>query len=965
MIAHLQPLIKFELYSHQVEDVTLSDEGQERPPQSDEQIQEESPQVKKLNKPRRRTLRPSLGTILEESAESRIVPCLTPNMKSRPAYMSPVKQWSAAVDRLKTPTKIAGSPMSRFSLAATPDAVKSDITNERGHFRVPSPTSTETTAAFSDIGSGTPARQSLPSPSATDSTPLRNEAIDAAATELATESSYHTTIPIFDQPADQALAEPVHEFKRRISLNNALRSDRRSSTRVLKTVKNWIASTHTPNRRHSDVAQIMEQPQGGNRRHTLDVDVGRNPDIFGQKLPEPEVQISRAVDDKILDQETQHKEKSMFDMRFAEFQQKMNKRNQPPINEAELAAEIDEDVVNVYLHLAPKSDVESPKPSPQTPRKYSRGMEIPWDDFKLFAGVKIAQTTEGIIDMNSVKDAVDTDAITSASPVPASAGIILDGEQNTSALSSEEDSEGDEGSETNMDITFDISGPSDKSDGIRINEPTVNVLDCPVAQVEDPDETIEDTTTATTVIAEEIKDNADDDSALALLHSFVRKAQTSKEGKQNTHQDTVPIFASAIARKRLSGSMMTSDTGSPMAKAETESSTPSPRKPLEARDANRSPSPKKRKLGETGDAPLVKKCGRLAKPDLEDIEPSQPRKRRKKMESDTDDIFNPEMDLGQNLTQKSQASGIARRSSRIATTKSSKAISTIPVRFPGSSGMLQDPDMPAVSTTGINSAVLQRKVEKDLATETRTNTRRNKGGAVPVPVALVALAQQPFEETTTVQIPCTASNSNKSQRPSGNKTVRWDAVLARVQGEEYKSSPVTSPEVAQEPLPDNIENKEDNNNNKNEDEEDENMPSPPQMRHIGMSPAPKKSNNNNKRPGTPVAGGQLQTEQITTTTTAPAAAQPEPEKKLQTPRRSTRSATTTTSRLPRTRSNASSPAAAPAAAAAPVVTTATPKKSTLSAPSRKAAGRPAAAAAPSVAGRLGTPAPKRRGARRV
>lgn len=939
MIAHLQPLIKFELYSDQIDETALWSQDHQQTPQPEQKVQEEPQQVKKTNTSRRRTLRPSLSTILEESAENLRVPCLTPNGKTSPAYSSPVKQRSAAVDRFKMPTKVAGSPRSKFTLAATPEAAHFEITNEQGHFHVPSSTNTETTAGPSDTTFDTRGRLSVPSFIATDS-PAGNMA--------PVKVTSYDTVPIFDQPADQNQAEPQHESKRRISLDNARRSDRRSDTKALRRSKNWVATTNTLNRRYSDVAQLIGQSRRSNRRHTLDVDVGRTLDIFAQPLPETETQLPPAQNNQA---NAQQEEKSTFDIQFEEFQQ----RKPAKINEIDLSAEIDEEVVKMYVNTnsTPKSENrDSAKPPEQSPTKYTPGKGIPWDDFKLFAGVKIVSPRKDISEIIPEQGADGVEITVSENIVPDAVNIIVDEEEATYSPDSEHEEEHDDDNlatdtiVTDMDVSIDIGAISDESDGTCLNKPTVDIFHDITPPVEGADETFEERPAEAdeTTTIEADKDTADDDSALALLHSFVRRAQTSK---QSGTQDTVPILASTIAKKRMPGSMIsaTSDTGSPMAKVEGGIDSPSPRKPLEARDANRSPSPKKRKLGmETGeDVLILKKSGRLSKPDLDDLEPSQPRKRRKKMESNTDDIFNPDMDLSQVLTQKSRGGpGIARRSSRIATTKSSKTdnaqseFSTIPVRLPGSSGMLShDSDVPAVSTTGVTTATIQRKVEKDLATETRTNTRKNKAGAVPVPVALVALAQQPAGTS-----PTSGTCVGKGSRPGGSKTVRWDATLARVQGEEELSATTTTNLETQEAVAAVAVN-----SNDGKDDDDENLPSPPQMRHVGeISPAlaPK------ARPGNPITC-QLQEEQQTVAPVEPE--QPEKKTKVMLTRRSTRS-TTTASRLPMAKNDAPTPVAIPS----------TPKKSALPAPSRKV-GRPAVGGW--VAGRLGTPAPKRRGARRI
>lgn len=923
MIADLQPLIKFELYSDQIDDATFSEQSQQQTLQPVQEVQEEVQQVKKTNS-RRRTIRPSLSTISEDFNETLGLPP-TPGSKAGSPYKSPTKQWSAVTDKLKTPTKVAESPLKNFTIAATPEAGKIEITNQRGDLHITSPTSAEITTDHSEAGVNGCGDLHIPSPSATGSTTYYTIAAGASPFKTTTENSHGLEVAVFDQPADQVRQEPEHESKRCVSLNNARRSDRRSDTKVLKRVTNWITSKHTANRRHSDISSVFEKSGRSHRRHTLDVDVGRNLDIFGQSplrtVSHTEDQAAEKENDILPEQTVEQTAQQAFDLKFEEVKQKLAKRKHAPALNTKVGCDIEIDEEILKAHETPRYPRKWKKF--ESPKKSVPDIEIPWDDFKLFAGINITSATNATGNITPSSEDNDRDEVIPEDTVPTATETASGAMGEVGASVSGAEDMNEQGMcDEELSVEMDTFQEIDCTDSNVVDEPTKEPLskvrkggnqqEQDAAQIDNK----ADVPLGDFVMIDEDKENAEDDSALAMLHNFVRRVQTSKEGKRSDGRDFVSILPPQITKKRRSSSMnsATSDSGSPMTRFEVAAATPSPRKPLEAKDTNKSPSPsKKRKLGETEDAPLNKKSGRLTKPDLEDIEPSKPKKRRRRMESDTDDIFNPDMDLNQVLTQK--GSGVSRRSNRIAVTKSTKTSvpSTIPVRFPGSSGMLQDPDMPAVSTSGITNAVIQRKAEKDLATETRTNTRKNKGGAMAVPIALVVLAQQTSEDSSAgTPVP------KKSIRPGGNKSVRWDTTLTRVQGEEVGE--VTAVVVTEEqPVG---------------GEEEENLPSPPQLRSVKLSP---------DRPAKQAAC------QLDEPASAPAViavpVQPEPEKK-QPPRRSTRSSVV--SRLP-TRSPGSA---------------ATPKKSPLPDHPRIKPGRSSTGAASAVAGRLGTPAPKRRGARR-
>lgn len=833
LIAKLQPLIKFELHPSQIDEVAYFEQEnaiEQRDVQQTESQQdsvppsprvpdpEEPAQQLRKEKPgrRRRTLRPSLSTISEATGETLAFPTLTPTL-NRVIHASPAKRRQEAADQHKTPTKVTETPMKDFTLAATPHTGDIKLNTQSGHLIVPS-----SLTNVDSISGGSPTSdhagqihtspifniQDITSEAPGDNVEGHDHSPSAASPDLvhtATEdsSTYFTALPFFDQPIPDVQVEPEHESRRRVSLNNARRSDRTSDVKIIKRVHNWMAGAAVgKKRRHSDMS-VLHQPVVSKRRHTLDVDAGMNPDIFGQLKGIP-----------------------------------------PP--------------------------AESPK-----------------------------KPTEMLHEQ------------TEASHEHVSSPPTMSSENSThdKALASPE---------------------NDESEERAANESN--------AENEDDEE------------------NVEGDSDMAYLQSFVQRSKSSKEEKRDD-VPSAPILLKVFSKKRRSGSLnsATSDAGSPMAKMTNSAATISTAKarvPLGEKDANKSPSPsKKRKLNaaEDGSMPLKKKSGRLVAPDLDDLEPAttKRKKRRKGIESDSDDVFNPEMDFNQVLTQRSTTGGAgARRSTRIATTQKPEP-APINVRLPG--GVFVDNgDMPTVSTAGITNAVLQRKADQDLANKTRANTRKNRGGAVPVQMALASMAERTgdgdadeFTITTTVFV------EPKVGRSGGIKTVRWDEILARVQGEETVAiAAAVEPEeckaVAESPT--------EAEDQKEDEEEDTQLPSPPQLRVVNL-PSPGAD-----RPDNPVAN-QLAID---------GEEQEAPVKNRLAPvRRSSRAATV--SRLPKRGGGSSAPTAAP------LTPIPTPKRSSLPAPSRVSklgGGRGGAAAvgAAETRARLGmagpgTPAPRRGGRR--
>lgn len=880
-IARLQPFIKFELHISQIDEAICSDHDEEcgligaAMEHHTQQIvvptsaRVSAPEVltqllnRRKSSHRRRTLRPSLGTITEATDEAPmssmlpLTPASTRRLSSSPTKTS---QWPAYA--AKTPTKVAESPLKNFVMSVSSErfgvqieekqdgqavvapspADRQQISSHVDQVRLSSPSRTEGsnshTPVFNHAGHFR-APSTIGTASTISETQIFNKdghfcapsTIYSDSTRSATESSstYVTGLPLFDQPISKTQAEPEYESRRRFSLENARRSDRTSDVRIIKRIRTWMAGSFMgTKRRYSDIGGISGEQQEPKRRHTLDVDAGMNPDIFGQ-LPT------------------------------------LPAHNKPPIESMEI---FDEAVKRSEDHV----------PTPPA---------VPAEE-------------EG-----------------SPSPVKAS--------------------------------------PHDQ--------------DVALSEGEEPGENAESEEIEEAAESEDDEDNVEGDSDITYLQSFI---QRSKSSKGETHKDvpSAPILIKGFSKKRRSTSMSsaTSETGSPQARITTTATmtTSSPRVPLGEKDANKSPSPsKKRKLkglGVESDVPLKKKTGRLAPPDLEDSEPTNPRKKRRKgRESDTNDIFNPSMDMNQVLTQKSGPGGGgagSRRSTRIATIPK-RDPPAIPVRLPGSAAHMLA-DLPEVSTAGVTNAAFQRKLDKELTAETENNTRRNRGDAVPVHLALASMAERSNDgdETTIV------SFELKVVRAGDGKAVRWDEILARVQGEATESaSPVETEEKVEAESAVKVAEEE------KEDEEDTHFPSPPQLRVVQPTP---------DRPGYPI-GPQLS--ENDDDADQPSARKSAPSRSPAPVRRSSR--TTAASRLPKRGTggaavtlSAAAAAAAVTPSAAPLLPVQTPKRRTslLPAPSSRVSkagvgvrsGGPAATEA--ARARLGmagpgTPAPRRGGRR--
>ncbi|KAK4231851.1 hypothetical protein QBC38DRAFT_176658 [Podospora fimiseda] len=274
-----------------------------------------------------------------------------------------------------------------------------------------------------------------------------------------------------------------------------------------------------------------------------------------------------------------------------------------------------------------------------------------------------------------------------------------------------------------------------------------------------------------------------DDSETEMLRKFVTRVAADKNAKVAAAAAAAALSTQSSRLNRHSGSTnpVTSSTGSPITGTDSESLTD--RIPLGEKSPN-SPSPvKKRKLGETSDD--------VAK-ETHDPSPEQPSTQN----SNPQPVLKKRRKLGEPFSGTAATSAAIppddddpteeapRRSTRTRSARSLKpsapsansitlsALSMIPVRLPGM-GAMDDSAM-----DGRKSMGRLRNEEKDIAIITKTNTRKNKGAAVPPPVVLQKQQHDPSWiklESKRVVDPTKPEGASKA------KSVRWDEQLARYQ----------------------------------------------------------------------------------------------------------------------------------------------------------------------------------------
>jgi hypothetical protein len=253
-----------------------------------------------------------------------------------------------------------------------------------------------------------------------------------------------------------------------------------------------------------------------------------------------------------------------------------------------------------------------------------------------------------------------------------------------------------------------------------------------------------------------------DDSETEMLRNFVTRVTADKNAKAAAAAAEAAAIASEpgrpIRRSRPSFSV-TSSSGSPIPIPKSDPDTPPGRIPLVEKSTN-SPSPaKKRKLEELLDFPS--KNHDRANPTEEDPAPRNnkesdgPRlikRRRRRLDpvlAEPTPALSPEPENNPPRRRSTRTSArLVTRNTRVALRPSapsanSIAFSMMPLRFPGMTGTLDDEAALEAHLAASARARQQRSEEKDLATVTRVNTRKNKAGAVPPQMVLAQLADDP------------------------------------------------------------------------------------------------------------------------------------------------------------------------------------------------------------------------------
>ncbi|KXX75115.1 hypothetical protein MMYC01_208890 [Madurella mycetomatis] len=251
-----------------------------------------------------------------------------------------------------------------------------------------------------------------------------------------------------------------------------------------------------------------------------------------------------------------------------------------------------------------------------------------------------------------------------------------------------------------------------------------------------------------------------DDSEMEMLRKFVTRVAADKNAKAVA--EGLAKKASRPPRRSGPAVSMTSSSGSPMPIAKPESGTPVRRKPLGERSPN-SPSPaKKRKLGELLDFPVKDKDS--ADPQNKDKDNGDNnghhhnKRRRRRLDPVLAEPTPSPSPEPASLASPAPTTAAPRRSTRTATrtarnrvalrptapSANAIALSMIPARFSGMGmGTVDDEAALEAHLAASARARQQRSEEKDLATVTRVNTRKNKAGAVPPQMVLAKQAEDP------------------------------------------------------------------------------------------------------------------------------------------------------------------------------------------------------------------------------
>ncbi|KAL2133975.1 hypothetical protein VTI74DRAFT_1278 [Chaetomium olivicolor] len=289
-----------------------------------------------------------------------------------------------------------------------------------------------------------------------------------------------------------------------------------------------------------------------------------------------------------------------------------------------------------------------------------------------------------------------------------------------------------------------------------------------------------------------------DDSETEMLRKFVTRVTADKNAKAAA---AAAALASKITRASRRSSSTTS-TGPPMVTSDSET-----RKPLGERSPNSSPAKtKKRKLDLLEDDLPKANHTTQEPPDPTSVNTDAPRLKRRRSKR-TNPVLStstpspaPEPD-----SLHSSSTPAPRRSARTRSTRvplrptgpsaNSVALSLIPVRLPGMGALADDAAMEA----HLSAMARQRSAEKDLASLTRSNTRKNKGGAVPPQVVLARQQEDQGWRMRELKGVFDAKrrreedgeNRNGSSGDGPKKGVKWAEELVRYQVLEADGEPLS------------------------------------------------------------------------------------------------------------------------------------------------------------------------------
>ncbi|KAK0713288.1 hypothetical protein B0T26DRAFT_716988 [Lasiosphaeria miniovina] len=780
-LGDLQPLIEFAMPSLAQLSAAQLDDAKEQV--NDNQVMTKST--------RRLSRRISIG-LGEESSRKISTIALTPGKTAGPA-MSPVKR-----PPVTSPKKVAESPLRTFTVNATPCKVVLESPKTSPIVKSPSKSSPHTHTEVTSVAG-------------VDNSPL-----------------------VFDQPTSDITTLPAHETRRRLSLNAARRIERRASGGLKMAT---VFHAEKPNRRHSFnttstwLGLGLDTPKALNSSSAL-VDKDGSSDQLAESSPKGQAPLSPvpALSPVVVDAGTN------LDI-FGQGRKSVAESAIPVASDDQMSKDIDlaESAIPMAADVQEDIDVVEPVIPVATDDQISKDIDVAEPTIPAATDIQedidVDEQSEfefpphdpeglsTIFEESYVSDAQTPQKLASGPSTTSPISAVGSLEKTEEKFCSFRVPESAETPIRNVDEDSTPSQPRQVESGFTpINIRQISPQNGSPVHVEGP---IEDTQMTSGDVDEEVYDELmlegdevamvrvendtlelhalHEDSETEMLRKFVTRVTADKNAKAAA---AAAALALKCLPKRRSGSTgsITSSTGSPISKSDAAIG----RSPLSERSPN-SPGPiKKRKLGDVSK-------GDDGKKDMGDTPTDGPRLKRRRRRLDPVLAGANDFTTAQELSESISSTSAPRRSLRprsarvtlkpAAPSANSAALSMIPIRLPGMSMMdesiVGSPHQRGSSDHDASSMITyakSRNEQKDVATVTRANTRKNKGNSL-FPRAV--LSQQAAGKSVFDAKEVRSVEPRDKEAPDGGKKgttkgVRWAEELVRYQTDETATKAMSS-----------------------------------------------------------------------------------------------------------------------------------------------------------------------------